>query len=544
MKKIFLILTTIAILAGMGCKKGYLDVNTNPNQSTSADPSLVLPAALAVTVANWYPGPTALSEWMGSWAVSGSYAINANDPGTTYKQTSAFGDGTWTSVYDNLEDYQYIIDKSNATAQPFLEGVGRIMKSYNAQYLVDLFNNIPYADALKGSLSLRPAYSKGMDVYDSLFIDIQKGIDLINTAPTTVSSKSDIMFGGDKTLWVQFANTVRLRMLLRMSQLTTKPDFFQPNLALTVAEPAGFLTTDALVQPGYVNSSGQGNPFWQRFYNLSGQPVSSFGDFWAANEFAVNFYKDNKDPRLNREFTPVPPGTTTFVGNKLGLANGNPVNGKYSIFGPGVLRGYKILKDTKGNDSLYQVDPSSGSTAPAVMMLASESYFLQAEAVVLTYIPGDAKALYEQGVTASLYIWCSANVKSVDDPTKDSVRLSPETSAQNYYSQSGNTQANFATATTLLAKQAIILRQKWAALNNINSFSAYADYRKFDYLHTGTAPYTGPLGDTPLSYSPYIDIPKIPTRWQYTTSEYSRNPDNVAAEGTIDSQVDKIWWMQ
>ncbi|HEY5406851.1 MAG TPA: SusD/RagB family nutrient-binding outer membrane lipoprotein [Ginsengibacter sp.] len=507
MKKIFLILTTISILAGMGCKKGYLDVNTNPNQSTSADPSLVLPAALAVTVGNWYPGPTGLSEWMNSWAVSGSYAINGNDPGYTYKMTTDYGDGLWQSVYDNLEDYQYIIDKSNANAQPFLEGVGRIMKSYNMQYLVDLWNDVPYADALRGASSLRPVYSKGMDVYDSCFIDIQRGIDLINSAGTTVGGTSDIMFGGDKTLWVQFANTVRLRMLLRMSQLSTPPDFFQTAKAAIVAEPAGFLTEDALVQPGYVNSTGQGNPFWQRFYNLSGQPVSSFGDFWAANDYAVNFYKGNNDPRLSREFSPVP-GTSNFVGTKLGLANGNPVNGKYSVFGPGIL---------------------IGPTAPAVMMLASESYFLQAEAAVLGYISDDAAALYEQGVTSSF--------EYLGVPGADAA-------AMTYYSQSGNTDVNFATATTVLAKQAIILRQKWAALNSINSFSAYADYRKFDYLHTGNFPYPGPLGDNPLSVSPYIDVAKIPTRYLYPTSEYSRNPDNVGAEGTIDQQVNKIWWMQ
>lgn len=509
MKKIFLILTTISILAGMGCKKGYLDVNTNPNQSTSADPSLVLPAALATTVANWYPGPTALSQWMGSWAVSGSYAINANDPGTTYKMTTDYGDGLWQSVYDNLEDYQYIINKSNTNAQPFLEGVGRIMKSYNMQYLVDLWNDVPYADALRGALSLRPTYSKGIDVYDSCFIDLQRAIDLINSAGTTVSATSDIMFGGDKTLWVQFANTVRLRMVLRMSQLSTPPDFFQTAKAATAAEPAGFLTEDALVQPGYVNSTGQGNPFWQRFYNLSVQPVSSFGDFWAANEFAVNFYKNNNDPRLGREFAPVP-GTSNFVGNENGLANGNPVNGKYSIFGPGIL---------------------IGPTAPAVMMLASESYFLQAEATVLGYInaPADAVTLYQQGIKSSFeYL----GVPNADD------------TAAVYYNQSGNTQTNFTTATTTLAKQAIILRQKWAALNSINNFSAYADYRKFDYLHTGNPPYPGPLGDTPLSFSPYIDVAKIPLRWQYPTSEYSRNPDNVGAEGTIDHQVNKIWWMQ
>ena len=528
MKKIFLILTIVSLMAGVGCKKGYLDVNTNPNQSTSADPSLVLPAALVVTVANYYPGPTSLSEWMGSWAVSGSYAINASDPGTTYKMTTDFGDGLWQSIYDNLEDYQYIQDKANANGQPFLEGVARIMKAFNYQHLVDLWSDVPYTDALRGGASLRPAYSKGPDIYDSLFVEIQKGIVLIKSAGITASANSDIMFGGDKTSWIQFANTVRLNMLLRMSELTTKPVFFQPNVDLTKNESAGFLTTDALVNPGYVNSTGKGNPFWQRFWNLTGGQVSSFGDFWAPNVFAVNYYQTNNDPRLGREFTLVSSGPSAgkFIGNLMGAASGNPSNGNYSFFGPGILRGYTILQDVNGNDSLYVVDPTSGSTASAVMMLASESYFLQAEAAVLGYIPGNAASLFAQGVTSSFGY------------------LGVVGGAATYLSQTGNTVVDFSTATTPLAKQTIILRQKWAALNSINSCESYNDYRKFDYLHTGSAPYQGPLGDTPLTASPYYDVDKIPIRWKYPTSEYSKNPDNVSAEGTIDHQVNKIWWMR
>ena len=492
------------MVAGLGCKKGYLNVNTNPNQSTSADPSLVLPAALAVTVANWYPGPTAVSEWMDNWAVSGSYAINGNDPGTTYKMTTDFGDGLWQSVYDNLEDYQYIQTAANANNQPFFEGVARIMKSLNYMQLVDLWSDVPYSDALKGASSLRPAYDKGIDIYDSLFVELQKGIDLINSAGITATSKSDIMFGGDKTSWVKFANTLRLRMLMRMSQLATKPDFFQPNLSATVAEPAGFLAADALVNPGYVNSTGQGNPFWQRFYNLSAQEVSSFGDLWAANEFPVGFYTNTNDPRISREYHQVPV-VGGYVGNKLGLANGNPVNQKYSIFGDGIL---------------------IGPTASAVMMLAAESYFLQAEAVVLGYLPGNDATLYQSGISASFsYLGASGF-------------------AAWYASEAGDPKVDYSTATTVLAKQTIILRQKWAALNNINCMEAYADYRRFDYLHTGSFPYAGPLGDTPFSYSPYIDITKIPIRWKYPTSEYSKNPENVNAQGSIDHQATKVWWMQ
>ena len=507
MKKIFLIITTISIIAGVGCSKGYLDVNTNPNQSTSADPSFVLPAALAVTVAQWYPGPTAHSGWMASWAISGSYAISSTDF-STYKMTTDFGDGAWQTTYDNLEDYQYIINKGGENKQAFLEGAARIMKAYQFHHLVDLWSDVPYTDALKGALSLRPAYSKGMVIYDSLFVEINKGINLIKTAAATVPATSDIMFGGDKTKWVQFANTVRLRMLLRMSELAAKPAFFQTNLDLTKNEAAGFITADALVQPGYSNSAGKGNPFWQRYYDLSGGQVSSFGDFWAPHDFAVNFYKSNNDPRLNREFKPVSGTTNTFVGNKLGLTNGNPTNGKYSLFGPGVL---------------------VGPTAPAVMMLAAESYFLQAEAAVLGYIPGDAQALYQNGIVESFRYLGVA---------------SPQTAAATYYSQAGNTTVDFSTATSVLAKQTIILRQKWAALNSINSFEAYTDYRRFDYLHTGNPPYAGPLGDTPLSLSPFIDIPKIPLRYKYPTSEFSKNPDNVSAQGSIDHQVSKIWWMR
>lgn len=547
MKKIFIILSSLSLIAGMGCKKGYLDVNTNPNQSTAADPSLVLPAALAVTVANYYPGPTAISEWMGSWAVSGSYAINASDPGTTYKMTTNFGDGLWQSIYDNLEDYQYIQDKGHANGQQFLEGVARIMKAYNYAHLVDLWNDVPYTDALKGVGSLRPAYSKGMDIYDSLFIEIQKGINLIKSAAVTVTSSSDIMFGGNQNSWIQFANTVRLNMLLRMSELATKPDFFQANVDLTKNETAGFLATDALVNPGYSNSTGKGNPFWQRFYNLTGGQVSSFGDFWAPNVFAVNFYKNNNDPRLASEFTLVSSGPNKgkFIGNIMGAVAGNPSNGNYSFFGPGILRGYTISQDQNGNDSLYVVDPTSGSKASAVMMLAAESYFIQAEAAVLGYVPGDAQTLYHKGITASFeYLGAQQDIKSVVDPTKDSIRLTPDQSATNYYSQAGNLKVDFSTATTPLAQQTIIIRQKWAALNSINSFESYNDYRKFDYLHTGSAPYPGPLGNTVLTASPYTDVNKIPLHWKYPTSEYSRNPDNVSKEGNIDHQVNKIWWMR
>lgn len=534
MKKIFIALTALALITGLGCKKGYLDINTNPNQSTSADPSLVLPAALTTTVSQWYPGPTFMSGWVSYWAVSGSYAISST-AFYTYKMTADFPDdnGLWGPVYDNLEDYQYIDTKAAENGQDFLQGIGKIMKAYQYHHLVDMFNDVPYSDALKGALSLRPVYDKGTNIYDSLFTQLEAGITLIKNSATSPDAKSDLMFRGDKTLWIKFANTVRLRMLLRMSELAAKPGFFQPNLDLTTNEAAGFLDEDALVQPGYSNSTGKGNPFWRSYYNLVGQEQSSYGDFWRASDYGVNFYESNNDPRLSRTYASVgydtDPTTATYVGTRLGATNGNPVGNSSSGFGPGVLR---------------------GADASSVMMLSAESYFLQAEAVVLGYIPGDAQLLYQKGVEESFrYLFSNY------DPNPSSVGYDPLTpagfddmaAAVAYYSQAGNTNTNYTTATTDLEKRTIIIRQKWAALNSINSFEGWTDYRRFDYLHIGTAPYPGPLGDLILTASPDFDVLKIPIRLKYPTSEFEKNSDNVQAEGLTTRdyhQTSKIWWMQ
>ena len=472
-----------------------------------------------------------MSGWMSYWAVSGSYAISST-AFYTYKMTSDFPDdnGLWGPVYDNLEDYQYIDTKAGENDQSFLQGIGKIMKAYQYHHLVDMFNDVPYSDALKGALSLKPVYDKGTDIYDSLFVQLEAGMTLVKNAATAPDSKSDIMFGGDKTLWLKFANTVRLRMLLRMSELAAKPAFFQPNLDLTKNEPAGFLDQDALVQPGYSNSTGKGNPAWRSYYNLVGQEQSSYGDFWRASDYAITWYTSNNDPRLSRIYASVgydtDPTTATYVGDVLGATNGNPVGNASSGFGPGVLR---------------------GPDAPAVMMLAAESYFLQAEAVVLGYITGDDKDLYQKGIEASfLYLFSNYSATTTDvgyDPLTPA-GFDPQTAAVDYYSQAGNTFADYATAISVLDKQTIIIGQKWAALNSLNSFEAWSDYRRFDYLHTGAAPYTGPLGYLPLTSSPDFDVLKIPIRLKYPTSEFEKNPENVQAEGSIDHQASKIWWMK
>ena len=205
MKRLIIFFSAVLLVTGIGCKKDYLDINTNPNSPADASAELVLPTALKATAARQITNYTFISGWMGYWAISGSYAISNNDF-TTYQQTTTFGNGLWFSIYDNLEDYNYVEQKGRENGEPFFEAVAKIMKAYEFQQLVDMFGNVPYTDALQGTSVIQPTYTDAQDIYDSLELNLGVAIDLIKTSPD-IARSGDIVFGGDNTSWIKFANT-------------------------------------------------------------------------------------------------------------------------------------------------------------------------------------------------------------------------------------------------------------------------------------------------------------------------------------------------
>ena len=117
MKKIVIAISFIYLFS-VGCKKGYLDINQNPNNPDNASPELVLPNALNVTASRQITSYIFISGWMGQWAISGSYAPSNSDF-TTYRETTDFGNILWSNLYNNLEDYEYIKTASQAQEKPF-----------------------------------------------------------------------------------------------------------------------------------------------------------------------------------------------------------------------------------------------------------------------------------------------------------------------------------------------------------------------------------------------------------------------------------------
>jgi len=299
------------------------------------------------------------------------------------------------------------------------------------------------------------------------------------------AASSDVMFGGNGLKWAQFANTLRLRLLIHQTQIAGRSAYIQAEVNKILANGAGFLTQDAAVNPGYAANTGQQSPFWGFCINTAGTYTQ---DYWRANRFPIAFCIANSDPRYKFWYAPISGGS--YVGN--GLGGLNAVGSLSSTFGPGVLK------------SVSQ---------PAVILSLAESYFLQAEAGLRGFINNNPGALFNSGVAASFaYLGASG--------------------AAAYTSQAGNKNTNFAACATFAEQLACIIRQKWLSFNTLTPMEAWSDYRRL-----------GLPADVPISTSADIDVPSIPTRLLYPTSEYNSNTANVSLQGTINPHTSKIFWM-
>ncbi|XWW46993.1 SusD/RagB family nutrient-binding outer membrane lipoprotein [Fibrella sp. USSR17] len=501
-KKIAIGSLALLLAVSSGCKDEFFDVNNNPNQVTAATPELVLPNALANTATYYQTSFTFLNLWMGYWNYSGNYSIATSDK--NYQFTNTFNQAVWNNAYTNLKNYNYIEQQSLAQNQPNLQAMAKIMKAFHFQILVDTYGNIPYTNALQGLTVAQPKYDTGVAVYEDLFKQLDAALTLFASGETRAAAgetinnpgANDIMFKGDIGKWRRFANTLKLRMILRQSEKAERQSFVQSALAVLKASPYGFLRAgeSAAINPGYTNSANQQNPLYATYgRGVNGQPVEN-NNIYRANLYALSFLQNTNDDRRFGFYNPV--SGSTFNATNFGTIS-PLVNSQTSSIGPGVLQ---------------------SPEQPAVILSSFESLFLQAEAVQRSYITGNAKTLYESAIIQSYdYLGIEDDAGTAEDYARQ-------------YIDNGDANVNWDLATNKLS---LMLTQKWASLNGIAPFEAWSDYRR-----------TG-IPAVPISQDPSTSIKQIPSRLLYPQTETQYNETAVREQGT-DSQFDKtkIFWIK
>jgi len=273
MKKLFILLTVLLVL-GSSCKKDFLNVNeTNPNSASSVPANLILPAALNYTsILMNTPGNFAfINEWYGLWSISGGYSQDLNM--TEYNLLNSHFQGNWSSAYTNLKNYDYLEKNSTTPSLMSYRAIAKIMKVYLYQNLVDMYGNVPYSQALQAeSAVLKPVYDPQQTIYEDLVVQLDTAMNIIATTPATATliGSGDIIFQGNMTKWAMFANTLKLRILMNQADMTGRGAYITSKLATTASVGYMGAGQGAWVNPGYLQTSGKMNPFWERFWNASG----------------------------------------------------------------------------------------------------------------------------------------------------------------------------------------------------------------------------------------------------------------------------------
>lgn len=490
MKKIKYLVLLTAVFFSVSCKK-FLDVNKNPNNPTDVEPTLVLSQVLNNSANNqFFNFSGGLGQWIGTTSRSSAFAPNTAFE--SFQITQGLSQPAWTGAYHIIYDLNFIESKSQASGQPFFEGLAKILKAYWYQNLVDMFNNVPYTEAANPTEIKSPKYDDAKTIYEDLIKKIDEAIAKIKTSGSLSPAdiNFDIMWHGNKTMWVKFANTLKLRILMRQSEMVGRGAYIQAEIAKIVAEGSGFLAEgeDALINPGYVNTAGRQSPIYSAYLTPTGTPAG--GNFIRAHQFAIDLLKNTNDTRL--DFIYQKPANGIHLGNVLGFAP----NSNATTSTPGA--------------ALYKTAES-----PFPFMLAFESLFFQSEAAQRGWLPGaNAKSLYQRAISNSFTYLGVPNAAAA---------------ATTFYTQ-GIANADWDASPDKL--QAIAM-QKYTALIIVNSFEGWTELRRTGYPKI-----------VPASQSPVVTTNQIPVRALYPQVEYDVNSENVLAQGTISQFTSKIFWMK
>jgi hypothetical protein len=492
MKKL-IILLTVLLVVGVSCKSFLAVDEKNPNQASFVPVNLVLPAALNATAyfVNQPDYWTFVYVWYGLQSISGGYSQPTDL--TQYRITNGSYQGIWNNAYINLANYDYIYKNATGTSNKSYRAIAQIMKAYTYQYLVDAYGNIPYTEALKTDAGiLKPAYDNQKTIYEDLVIQLDSAMKLIDKPGAAEIGTYDIVYGGDMNKWKKFANTIKLRMLMNQSDMAGRTAYITAALATTPHTTADYLGEGegAWNNPGYAQSAGKMNPYWENFYKQDGSNQADGLQYYVAGQDACDFLTVSSDPRKLRIFKAS--SGTTITGNYFGAL---VISSSCSQLGPGLLKAFN---------------------QPAPLMTEWESLFLQAEAVARGFVTGNDQALYNKAVSLSIIY--------------EGGPLGLQANADLYLAQP-IANVYYDPATTLAAKIKTIITQKWIASEGLNVYSTWTDYRRTGYpnfLHFSADP--ARQNDTP------------PVRLLYPQTEINVNNENVLKQGTINLFSSKIFW--
>ena len=411
------------------------------------------------------------------------------------------------TLYANLGQVEMLGEKAG---DPVPYAVATVIKIAAMSRVTDTYGPIPYS-AIGETTDLAVPYDSQKDVYNEFFTELSEAIETLDThRGSALSPMGDYVYGGDINKWVKFANSLKLRLAMRVS-------FVDRKLSRQMAEEA--------IKGGVIESNAD-NATWKYFstltnplytavmYNSSGSETG--GDTHAAADI-ICYMNGYDDPRREAYFLKSTFDGIDYVGLRRGWETFNKSWG-FSFSGVGV----------KAND-------------PLIWMTASEVAFLRAEGAAIHNFDmgGNAADFYNSGIALSFEQWGVAGAEAYMQNSTARPQAYVDPTEQNPYNGAlSDITIKWDDSANSETKLERIITQKWIALY-YNGNEAWAELRRTGYPKLIPVEYNGSGG--------VVDSNKGPQRMPYPQEEYTNNSYNVTSAvnnllGGSDNMATKMWW--
>ncbi|MGG5902028.1 SusD/RagB family nutrient-binding outer membrane lipoprotein [Sphingobacterium daejeonense] len=427
----------------------------------------------------------------------------------------------WSTYYSGLAQFRefeklYAVqseeDKANKT---IFYQAAKILFYNQTHQVVDLHGDIPWTEAGKlssngGDYAVSYAkYDKAQDIYKTMLDDLKVIADWFETAkisqPVEQSFKTqDIINNGDILAWRKYCNSLRLRLLMRVSN---NPEFSgraTQEVNEIINNPSKYplvLTNDDNIKIDVFNPAS----------DINSNGFRDGIESWNANiagKVMIDHMVGKADPRLPFIFEPGAGAGTTFTGLDQSLTSavqttqiaGTPANpSKIAIY----------------NRSTY----SRNTKFPGFLFTASEIQFLIAEYYLKINNPAAAKTAFEKGIRESIALYPMIRALSPDNTT--AAATAPTATAINTYL------TNLGWGTNNLQ---LVATQKWLHFNIVQPLESWSEIRRLDYPKFSFNVEPSDLQKT------------VPLRWLYPASEVNFNETNYETVMSNDKLDTKIFW--
>ena len=424
----------------------------------------------------------------------------------------------WNGFYAGCaRQINFVIDYTKENGMKAENAVANIMKVLMWQRVTDYWGPVIYSNYGKGGSSV--PYDTQEDIYNDFFKVLDTSVTVLSQNPTAKPfGSNDLIFKGDTQKWIVFANSLRLRIAMRI--VYAAPTLAQKEAEKAVAAGVMLANSDNALMSSTVNSVNLAS-FWTY--------INPFTMSAMSESLLVGF----QDPRLKFFFNE---GGGRLGGNKgyHGIRNGLPRS----------LKTDDVRNGSAGNSFVskqFLPIADGGTNPPFPVLTASEFYFLRAEGALRGWnMGGIAKDLYNEGIRQSLKFWTDATLPDIENYVMSTNK--PSAVPDGIVHQAFNTPP-VSDITVLYDESAIferqleqIITQKWIDLH-VNGSECWAERRRTGY----------PRGYAVInSLDPEIPVTALIRRVTFAPVEYSNNSvelqNAISKLGGVDKTMTRLWW--